>query len=211
MTVSGGSGIVIIGAGGHGKVVLDAILKEGRFQVLSFVDEAGAEGDSFCGLPVSPTMDGFVEPWFVVAVGDNRARRRLFLQARERGWRAAAIIHPSAIIAGDVTIGGGTVVLAGVVVNPATVIDTNCIINTAATIDHDCVISSDVHVAPGCRLAGEVTIGQGTFLGIGTIVIPRIKIGSWATAGAGSVVVGAVEDNCTVMGVPARVKSKVER
>ena len=113
--------------------------------------------------------------------------------------------HPSAIIGNDVQIGIGTVIMAGVIIQPGTKIGKHCIINTGAYIDHDVVIQDFVHIAPRCSIAGGVEIGEGTFLGIGTIVINNIKIGSWSIIGAGSVVVKELISNITAVGNPAHI------
>jgi sugar O-acyltransferase (sialic acid O-acetyltransferase NeuD family) len=194
--------VVIFGCGGHGKVTWD-ILTAGAHEVVGFLSDHPA--GRVLGLPVAsrlaelPPHDGLI-----VAVGDNQVRAAKFAEFRAAGLNLVNAIHPSAIIAGRVTLGVGVMIAAGVVVNLDTVIGDNTILNTGATIDHDNRIGDHAHVAPGCHLAGGVTVGEGAFLGIGTCVVPNRRIGAWATAGAGAVVVRDVEDGARVVGVPAR-------
>lgn len=195
--------LVIFGAGGHAKVAIEAVQRQGTYTPHALIDEL-SYGHSLYGIPVKREIDETDDISFIVAIGDNKVRKEKYERCLSRGWRPATIIHPTAVVAGDVTVGRGTVIFAGAIINAATTIGENCIINTGATIDHDCRIGSHVHVAPGCHLAGDITIGEGTLLGIGAVAIPKVKIGSWVIAGAGAAIVDNVEDRDTVAGVPAR-------
>jgi len=198
---------IIIGAGGHGKVVLDAALS--AQQPISYLVDDAPACSVLLGLSVVPTSDA---DWraarhfdFLVAVGDNLRRSLLFQQMLAKGGTPTTIIHPSAIVSKHAIIGRGTVLCAGAVVNAGAVIGENCILNTATSIDHDCQIGDHVHICPGVHLAGNVTIGKGAFVGIGSSVIPGKKVGSWSKLGAGSVVVHDIPDQVIAFGVPARV------
>ena len=125
------------------------------------------------------------ESW-LIAVGDNANRQKEVV--RHFGHLFCTLIHPSSIIARDVKIGLGTVVMAGTVIQPGTSIGNHVIVNTCASVSHDCIVGDFVHIAPGCRICGEVTIGEGAFLGAGTIVVPGTIIQPWAFYKAGSVV-----------------------
>jgi sugar O-acyltransferase (sialic acid O-acetyltransferase NeuD family) len=203
--------IVVFGAGGHAKVVADAIRAQGKYLITAVVDPGKAE-TSFCGLTVRDNELSLTPTNFIVAVGNNQLRKELFNQLRATGWRPASIIHPTAIVAAGATISSGTVIVAGSIINPEASIGQNCIINTGATIDHDCVIGDHAHVAPGCNVAGNVTLEEGVFLGIGSRVIDSISIGAWSTVGSGGAVIGDVPSQTTVVGVPARpVRSQSDR
>ena len=195
--------IVIFGGGGHAKVVIDIIHQQQKFAIEAIVDPV-TDRQELYGYKIYPDHGQLTEGAFLVAIGDNKVRKGIFEKMCDSGWSPVAVSHPAAIVAPDVTIGAGTVIMAGAIINPATIVGENCIINTGATIDHDCEIGSHSHIAPGCNLAGTVTTGTGVFLGIGAKVIPGIKIGQWSRAGAGAVVIENVPEEATVAGVPAR-------
>jgi acetyltransferase EpsM len=195
--------VAIYGAGGHAKVVWDVLTAAGDGVVGFVSDTPGA--DTLLGLPVVASRESLPpHDGVVVAIGDNAARRRVFLALREAGVTLASAVHPRAVVAGRVTLGEGVVVAAGVVINLDSVVGENAIVNTGATLDHDNVLGPHAHVAPGCHLAGDVAIGEGAFLGVGTIAIPGIRVGAWARAGAGAVLVRDVAPGSLVVGVPAR-------
>lgn len=195
--------IAIMGAGGHGVVVLDVLQKMG-YTNLVFADKSKA-GDQVLGVPVEdPThlcwgdVDGCI-----IAIGNNKVRERLSLD-----WKQLYItaVHPNAIISSlAVELVEGTVVMAGVVINPRVRIGAHCIINTKASIDHDCTIGDFVHISPGATLCGTVTVEEGAHIGAGATIIPGKKIGAWAVVGAGAVVVSDVPAGATVVGVPAKI------
>ncbi len=204
--------LLIVGAGGHGKVVADAALSTGRWDEVVFLDDAwpGKKENGRWG--ISGKVENLSE-WqirckdAVVAVGDNRLR--LIFQHRlvDAGFEIVSVIHPSAQISPFTQIGAGSVVFANAVVNVGTVIGEGAIINTAATIDHDCRLGMGVHVSPGAHLAGGVLVGEFSWIGIGGVVRDLISIGSDVIVGAGAVVVADIPDGMTVMGVPARPKN----
>lgn len=202
------SGVLILGSGGHAKVIADILRCQG-VQVRGFLDDNSAVwGQTRLGLPVLGAIDRYREfesEGLIVGIGANRIRREVVQRlgpAAEALWQNA--IHPTAVIADSVRIGRGTVIMANAVINPDTIIGNHAIVNTAATIDHDCTIADYVHTAPGCHLAGGVQVGEGAFLGIGVVVIPSLFIGEWATIGAGAAVVRSIPDGMTAKGVPAR-------
>ncbi len=138
----------------------------------------------------------------VLAIGSNRARQTLNQRFLSVEWVLA--VHPQAYLDSNAHIGAGSVVFAGAVIQPLAQIGQHCIINTGATVDHDCLLGDYVHLAPGCHLAGNVRADEGSFLGIGSSVIPGVHIGAWATLGAGSVALHSVGPHRTAVGVPAR-------
>lgn len=201
-------GVLIIGAGGHAKVVTDILQLRG-VAITGYLDDHEPDwGTDFCGYPVLGATDryqDFSADGWIIATGSNAARQRIAAQlgaVTDQHWINA--IHPSAVVADSVQLGNGVVIAANVVVNPATVIGNHVILNTASTVDHDCMIDAFAHIPPGCHLAGTVRVGEGAFIGIGSSVIPNMVIGSWSVVGAGSVVVRSIPERVTAKGVPAR-------
>lgn len=198
-------GVIVVGAGGHGKVVVATLQAAGRTVAEVWDDDPGKAGGELLGVPVvGPIAERIAEAegrQAVLGIGDNRIRRRL---AADLPLTWISAVHPSAVVHSSVRVGEGTVVFAGAVVQPDAVLGRHAIVNTGATVDHDCGIGDFVHVAPGVHLAGEVSVGEGAVLGIGVKVLPGRTVGAWATVGAGSVVVHDVPAEATVAGIPAR-------
>ncbi len=197
----------VYGAGGHGKVVLDALDASGR-TVAGFLDDDPAlAGGEFMGLQVrSGSRLGDLDPpgVVVVALGDGGVRERVTARVREAGVPIVSAVHPSAVLGRGVKLGPGCMILAQAAVNPDTRLGRGVIVNTGATVDHDCIIGDFAHIAPGVRLAGEVRVGDRTLIGVGASVLPRVAIGADATVGGGSAVIRDVADRTTVVGNPAR-------
>ena len=195
--------LIIIGAGGHGKVIADNAVKNG-YACIAFVDDRAS---GFCvGFPIIGKIadiealnDGKTD--FILGIGDNRIRAKIAEQHRVN-W--TALVHPSAQIGLEVTIGAGTVVMASAVINAGARIGEHCIINTAAIVEHDNCIGDYVHVSPNAALGGTVTIGAGTHVGIGAILRNNITICEGCTIGAGAVVVKNIDRKGTYIGVPAK-------
>jgi len=200
--------IAIIGAGGHAKVIADAILAVGRCQIFGFFDDdTSLWRNEILGFPVMGPIDSWRShsmDAFVIGIGDNANRKRMFDQLKTAGATFATIAHPRAVLGRGVALGEGTVVLANVVVNSDTTIGPDSILNTSCTVDHDCIVGAHAHLSPGVNIAGEVRIGEGVFAGTGANVIPRVRIGDWAIIGAGAVVIADIEEAATAVGVPAR-------
>lgn len=204
--------IVIIGAGGNSKVVIDIInnmnLKSNELRILGLLDDS-LEKDSFMGFPILGPVDVAVryhnqkKVFFINAIGDNKTRSSITERHPELNY--ITVIHPSAVISNDVEIGGGSMIMAGSVINIGTKIGRGCIINTGAVVEHDNQLGDYVHIASSSTTAGNVQIGDRTMLGTGTKVIQGIVIGSDTMIGAGSVVITDVSDNCTAVGVPAKI------
>jgi sugar O-acyltransferase (sialic acid O-acetyltransferase NeuD family) len=197
-------GLVVIGSGGHAKVVIATAQAAGWTVTAIADDDPATHGRRVLGIAVGGTTAAILadpDALAVLAIGSNRARARLGGSAR---CRFATIVHPSAVVHATVLLAPGTVVFAGAVIQPDTVVGAHAIVNTAASIDHDCAIGDFVHVAPGVRLAGNVTLGEGAFLGIGSCAIPGVTIGAWTTVGAGASVVHDLPADVTAVGVPAR-------
>lgn len=201
--------VIVIGAGGHAKVVISTLIASG-YRVSKIVDDdADKWGKSIFDIkiagPLSTLDDSNTEP-VLAAIGSNKTRRDIVSRFHYLRW--ITVVHPSAYVHPTARIGEGTVVFAKAVVQPDTSIGEHCIINTGATIDHDCVIGDYVHVSPGVNLAGEVRLEDGVFCGIGSKVINGITIGKWAILGAGSVVIHDLPEGSLSVGVPAKVVRK---
>ena len=207
------SGLLIIGAGGHGIVVAEAAIADGRWQHIAFLDDRYRELNGTLPFPVLGALAeaGAFKNEFAdanVAVGDSRLRLSLIEQLLAQGFSLPPIVHPTAWISPSAQLAPGCVVMAQAVLQANVRIGRGAIINTAATVDHDCRIGDGVHVCPGVNLAGEVEIGSSSWIGIGSCVIQQIKIGANVTIGAGAAVVAHIEDNCMAMGVPAKAVRK---
>lgn len=201
--------LLIVGAGGHGRVVADAAQASGKWSVIAFVDRDYPEVAQIGEWQVigNDPMLGQLHadfPNIVVAIGDNVARLHLSTDVEKLGFQLATVVHPSAVIGGEVRLGKGSVVFAGAVINYGAVLGRSCIVNTASTIDHDCELGDGVHISPGGHLAGGVCIGDQSWIGIGASVIEQTMIGNDVIVGAGAVVVSDVEDGVKVVGVPAK-------
>jgi sugar O-acyltransferase (sialic acid O-acetyltransferase NeuD family) len=206
-------GVLILGAGGHGQVVADILIRAyqagARVCPIGFLDDNPALiGTSIIGIQVLGNiaqLDDIDHDAIIVAIGDNRTRARIFKSVQARGEQIINAIHPSAVVAPDVVLGLGVMICAGVVINTGTVIGDDVVLNTGCTIDHHNRIGDHVHIAPGVHTGGNVTIGEGSLVGIGSIVIPQCTVGAWSVIGAGSVVIRNIPAFATALGVPARV------
>lgn len=202
--------VFVFGASGHAKVVIDILERMPDIEVAFAIDDATAvKGRSLCGYNVIGGRDELLVQRAtvtagIVTIGDNAARREIAAWLVAQGFQLGRAIHPAAMLAHDVTVGDGTVIMAGCVINTDAVLGANVIVNTGSTIDHDCTIGDGVHIAPGCHLCGDVKVGAGSLLGAGTAVIPGVRIGANVVVGAGSTVLDHVADGARVAGAPAR-------
>jgi sugar O-acyltransferase (sialic acid O-acetyltransferase NeuD family) len=201
--------VVCYGASGHGRVVVDVLQCAGH-TVLGFIDDrAEITGSEFAGLRILGTADALKrldrkEVAVLVGIGVNRTRLAVAQHVRELGFSFATGVHPRAVLAADVNVGAGTIIMAGAIINPATIVGEHVIINTGATVDHDSQIGDGAHISPGVNLAGSVNVGRGVHVGIGACVIPGRTIGEFAIIGAGAVVIRDVTANVTVIGNPGK-------
>jgi sugar O-acyltransferase (sialic acid O-acetyltransferase NeuD family) len=202
--------LLIVGAGGHAKVVIDIVEREGLHNIVGLLDDnPDLHGQLFFGYQVLGGQEiihqaELSDVKYLVAIGVNHIRKSVGDELTAEGLTFLHAIHPSAQISRGVTLGHGTVVMAGTVINADTVVGRHIIINTRASVDHDCIVGDVVHLAPGSTLCGEVKIGDGTFIGAGVTVCPGITIGKNVTVGAGATVIRDIPDGETVVGVPAR-------
>lgn len=203
--------LVIVGAGDHGRVVLDLFRALGE-EPAGFVEAHARPDDGgrvVDGLAVIGDLDSRLDwqdgtPRFVVALGDNQARREAFERCLTLGLRPAVAIHPSALLLGGASVGPGASVCAGAIIGVGASVGPNSIVNTGASLDHDNRIGAHVHVAPGAHLAGRVTVDDGAFVGIGASVRDGVRIGAWSLVAGGAMVIADVAAEAQVGGVPAR-------
>ncbi|PGZ63128.1 acetyltransferase [Bacillus cereus] len=199
--------LLIIGAGGHGKVIADIALKMNKWECVAFLDDS-EEVKTLTGIKIigkSADVSKYIKDYDIfVGIGNNTIREKVQEQLESQGASIPVLIHPNAVIGAQVFLELGTVVMAGTVINCCTQIGKGCIINTASTIDHDNIIEDYVHISPGAHLAGTVRVGRGTWLGIGTVVSNNINITDSCRIGAGTVVTKDISESGTYVGVPAR-------
>jgi len=201
--------VIVLGAGGHARVVIEVLRRIGA-EILGYAAPAQlttlAEGVGYLGndealeFPASEILlaNG-------LGSGDAlRPRIELFTGFVETGFSFATLVHPSAVVAEDVTLGQGAQVMAGAVLQPGCQVGDNAIINTRAVLDHDCLIGAHTHIAPGATLCGGVTIAEAVLVGVGACIRPSIDVGTRSVIGAGAAVVSAVGEGKTVVGVPAK-------
>jgi len=196
--------VIIIGAGGHAKVITDIIQKSGDC-IKGYLDSIRTEG-VYLGYPIlgsNSDYKKYTDCFFIIAVGDNSAREKLSKSMRGIKWYTA--VHPGACISSvDVKIGEGSVICANTVINPGTVIGKHCIINSGAVIEHDNILEDYVHAASRTCTAGHVFIGKRTLLGTGAIAGTNVSICSGCIIGAGAAVIKNIEKAGVWAGVPAK-------
>jgi sugar O-acyltransferase (sialic acid O-acetyltransferase NeuD family) len=204
--------IVIVGAGGHGRVVLDILRSQGCDNVIGFLDANEAlHGTEVAGIPVLghlnllPKLKQKGLAGAIVAIGDNRVRRSYARKLAAAGLELVNAVHPSAVVSRTASVGRNIVIAPGAIVCTDARIADSVILNTAATIDHECEIGEAAHVCPGVRLAGRVSVGEGAMIGIGAAVLPCLRIGDYAVIGGGALLRRDVPAHATAVGVPARI------
>ena len=198
--------LAIIGASGHGKVIADIAVKN-EYKEIVFLDD-NPKVQECAGFRVVGTLediDKYPDYDVIVAIGNASIRKKIHKKVGED--RLTTLIHPQSVISRRVTIGKGTVVMAGAIVNSDTKIGEGCIINTGASVDHDCSIGDFVHVSVGAHVAGTVTVGNGTWVGAGATVSNNIEICEVCMIGAGALVIKNIKENGTLLGVPVTKKN----
>ena len=205
--------VLILGAGGHAKVLIEALLASSAV-IAGIVDpDPAMVGTKLLGVPVlggDELVREFPQAEILLvnglgSVGLPLRRRELFERFKEMGYGFATVIHPSAVVASDIELGEGAQLMAGAVVQPGSRIGSNVIVNTRASVDHDCIIGDHVHIAPGVTLSGGVVVGDSCHIGTAATIIQGVRIGSGSVIGAGALVLKDVPHSVTVVGVPAKV------
>ncbi|GAC43770.1 acetyltransferase [Paenibacillus popilliae] len=206
---------IMIGAGGHAKVIIDILRDAPTVDLVGCTSMAG----SGCVTGVPVLGDDSILPELYaqgihqafVAIGDNRIRRKMARTAADIGYTLINAISRYAYISPSASLGSGIAIMPGAVINAEACIQDYVIVNTGASVDHESVIGEACHVAPGSHVSGNVRVGEGSFLGTGTQVIDGMAVGAWSVLGAGAVVVRDIPDQCLAVGVPARVIKHFER
>lgn len=208
--------LIIIGAGGHGRVVADCAEQTGNYKEIAFLDDCFSVTDNINDEPRKYNCHwqiiGNINDWhlysntadFIIAFGDNFSRLTMQQTLVKHGVTIVSIIHPRAAVSPYAQIGQGSVVFANAVVNINSCVGDACIINTGATVDHDCTLADGVHLSPNVSLAGGVKIGKLSWLGIGSIVIQQVTISQECQTGAGTVIIKPIEHAGVYVGNPAR-------
>lgn len=202
------SKLLIIGAGGHGRVIADCAEASSLYSEIAFLDDCHPTRDSNLAWPVIDKSSAWKqyqkEYDFALAIGNNKSRLAMYHALSSSNARLPNIIHPKAVISKHATLGQGNVVFANAVINPGAAIANACIINTGATIDHDCKLANAVHISPGANIAGTVTIGEISWFGVGSCSVQSIDIAENSQIGAGAAVTKNTEANGLYVGVPAK-------
>jgi len=203
--------LLIVGSGGHAKVIIDMLKEAGEFELIGCVSKEPLQQE-ILGFPI--LGDDSVLPQLhtrginhvFIAIGDNARRAEIMRSVTKMGFEIVNAISKYSHISTSVRLGRGIAIMPGVVINVDSVIEDNAVINTGATVDHDCLVGAHSHIGPGCNIAGNVSIGQGSFLGVGCNVIPKINIGEWTVIGAGAVVINDLPGYAKASGVPAKIQ-----
>lgn len=192
----------LYGASGHAKVIID-ILRANQVSVEALFDDNETIHHLLDYPVLSPSE---VRGPLIISIGNNTIRRKI---AESLNIVFGKAVHPCAIVSQETEIGEGTVVMQGAIIQSGTSIGKHCIINTGASVDHDNIIEDYVHISPHSTLCGNVRVGEGTWVGAGTVIIPGIKIGKWSIIGAGSVVTHDIPDKCVAVGNTCEIIKKI--
>lgn len=215
--------LIIIGAGGHGRVVVDITRRQHPGIQVLFLDDQVLAGTRHLEPPVVGDT-GYLERLLaehrsrraavVVAIGDNSRRKQMVQRVSPLliagSIPFATLRDPAAFVSSGAVLGDGTVVMPQVAVNAGTRVGKHVILNTSCSVDHDCVLGDYVHVSPGAHLAGGVILEDGVHVGTGASLIPGVRVGRGTIIGAGSVVVRDIPPGVVAFGVPASVHRSLD-
>ncbi len=203
----------IVGAGGQGRVVLEALRSSGIETEIAFLDDnPELHGSSVLGAPVLGPLTQLEEfaGIVVLALGDNLLRLRIAQELAAQGARFGVAQHASAIVSPTASIGDGSVILPRAVVHTGAIVQQQVVVNTGAIVEHDCVLENGASVSPGVCMGGRARVGEGAFLSTGVTLAARAEVGAGAIVGAGAVVVGKIPRGMLAYGVPAKPVRKVD-
>jgi sugar O-acyltransferase (sialic acid O-acetyltransferase NeuD family) len=193
--------IIIFGAGGHSKVIIDLINELNIYTIIGIYDDI--KKGTFEGINILTNYDNISADEYIIGIGDNNIRKKIYEKFKTLKW--ATLIHPRSIISKSAIINKGTVIFAGAIIQPYVIIEKHCIINTNCNIDHESNISNFVSICPGVTICGNVNIGELSFIGANTTIIQNIFVGKNCIVGAGTVIIKNVNNNSKIVGNPARL------
>lgn len=203
--------LIVVGAGGHCRVILSILKYYKKFNVVGIADrDSNNKGEEISGSIIKYSWSNFKKihqsgiRYAVIAIGDNKERKELFLKLLKIGFKIPTVIHPTASIEKDVVLGEGSVICMGAKIGSMVTIGENCVVYTGSILDHEVRLGDHVYISPGCSIAGQVLVGESSFIGIGSTIKEKITIGNNVIVGAGSVVIRNIPDNSIVAGVPAK-------
>lgn len=198
--------MLLYGASGHGKVIC-SVLEQLNENIAGIFDDNPTISVLNNYQVLGPyDINLFAQDSLIISIGDNKTRKKI---AQKVQHLFGICISPTSYCDSLVRIGNGSVILQGSTIQRDTIIGNHVIVNTSASIDHDCIIGDYVHISPGATLCGAVQVDEGTHIGAGATIIQNIKIGKWCIIGAGAVIVNDIPDFSLVMGVPGKVKEKL--
>lgn len=206
--------IILVGAGGHCKVIIDIIKSVGKYDIIGVTDTTYRGEKLVLDIPIigddnilkSLYNDGVKNAFVCIGALQNiRLRDKIYNELKDIGFNIPVLIHKNAIVSSYASIGFGTCVMPGAIINPGVSIEENCIINTGVVIEHDCKIQRNTHISPKACIAGGVKVGHDTHVGMGSCIIQALHIGNNVIIGAGAVVINNVPDNVVAVGVPSKI------
>jgi acetyltransferase EpsM len=215
----GNKRVLVWGAGGHGKVVVDALMASGEWKVVGVLDDDEKKrGTEVLGVKVivlngdvAEVARGLDCGRVAIAIGDNYVRFEKLQQARRAGLVAVSVVHPRAHVSRFVKMSESVTILAGATINPGTTIEDNVCVNTSASVDHDNYLGGSCHIFPNATLTGGVRVGQFAYVGSGAVIAPNLTVGKYSCVGAGAVVLADVAEGRVVFGVPAKVRGEQKK
>ena len=206
--------IIILGGGGHARILIDLISIIGRYEIVGILDSRLKKENMVADIPVlggDNLLSRLIAEGITLAcigvgsVKENSTRKKLYKTVKKVGFSVPSLIHPRAIVSrNDVKISEGVQVMVSAIIQTGSMIEENSIINTGTIIEHDCVVGKHVHICPGAVISGGCVISDNSFIGAGATVIQGVKIGKDAIVAAGAIVLDDVPDNSMVKGVAAR-------
>lgn len=196
--------IIIIGCGGHSKVLIDIISMLTNYEIIGFYDDNVK--DFFNNYPIFGKINDIVnnvDYTYIIGIGDNNIRKIIFEKYHNLNW--GTLIHPNSIISKTAVIKKGSVICAGSIIQTEVIIGENCIINTNCNIDHESIIGNNSSICPGSVICGRVNIDELCFIGANSTIIQNLKIGYNSIIGAGCVVIKNIPTNSKVVGNPGKI------